>query len=128
MARLRIGIMTTAASSTVHPECVEAVQATGRLLESLGHAVDESHPAEMDSADYTPTRNATSILRKPASATANIAASRHEADRCERHCGFRNSHRRSAPALPQVQVLPLKELSGRTPSRVAEPRRLRPAQ
>jgi amidase len=31
----------------VHPECLAAVRATGRLLESLGHAVEESFPSAL---------------------------------------------------------------------------------
>ena len=44
--RLRIGLLTTAAdqSTPTHPECVAAAEATGRLLESLGHAVEPGGP------------------------------------------------------------------------------------
>lgn len=42
--RLRIGLLTTAPTGMpVDPECVEAAEKTGRLLESLGHDV---HPVE----------------------------------------------------------------------------------
>ncbi len=52
---LRIGIMPTAplGQITVHPDCVEATEAAGRLLESLGHRVEVSHPEALDDADYT---------------------------------------------------------------------------
>jgi amidase len=48
--RLRIGLMTTrpGGGAPLHPECVEAVERTGRLLESLGHSVELSHPDAMD--------------------------------------------------------------------------------
>ncbi len=32
----------------VDPECVAAVERTGRLLEDLGHSVEESHPQALD--------------------------------------------------------------------------------
>ena len=53
--RLRIGLMTQSpgGSVAVHPDCVEAAEATGRLLESLGHDVDVSHPKALDDPDYT---------------------------------------------------------------------------
>lgn len=52
---LRIGIMPTAplGQITVHPDCVEAAEAAGRLLESLGHRVEVSHPKALDDPDYT---------------------------------------------------------------------------
>lgn len=43
--KLRIGFTTsTLAGKPVHPECAEAVQKTARLLESLGHDVEEASP------------------------------------------------------------------------------------
>ena len=52
---LRIGIMTTApgGGTPVHPDCIAAAEAAGRLLESLGHRVEVSHPTALDDADYT---------------------------------------------------------------------------
>ena len=52
---LRIGVMTTSPGGAVavHPDCVAATEAAARLLESLGHAVDVSHPKAMDDPDYT---------------------------------------------------------------------------
>lgn len=52
---LRIGIMPTAplGQITVHPDCVEATEAAGRLLESLGHRVELSHPEALDDPSYT---------------------------------------------------------------------------
>ena len=52
--RLRIGILDRAAQDdyTVDPECSEAVQLTGRLLESLGHNVEFAHPASLGEPDY----------------------------------------------------------------------------
>ncbi|MGE0820815.1 MAG: amidase [Candidatus Binatia bacterium] len=48
--RLRIGMMTTAGGGAipVHPDCVTAVNDTARLLESLGHHVEESYPKTLD--------------------------------------------------------------------------------
>jgi amidase len=53
---LRVGILTHCPALEVHPECAEGTRAAGRLLESLGHAVDESWPKalfEQDTA-YSP--------------------------------------------------------------------------
>ena len=52
--RLRIGLLdrATADDYVVDPECSEAVLATGRLLESLGHSVELAHPASLGEADY----------------------------------------------------------------------------
>jgi len=48
--KLRIGMMTTAAGGAikVHPDCVAATTETARLLESLGHRVEESYPKTLD--------------------------------------------------------------------------------
>ena len=44
--KLRIGFTTVAPNETeVHPECVAATQQAAKLLESLGHEVDEAAPA-----------------------------------------------------------------------------------
>ena len=52
--RLRIGVLTEAPGAMVetHPDCVAAVEAAGRLLESLGHAVEPSGFTALDSPDY----------------------------------------------------------------------------
>jgi amidase len=42
--RLRIGLLARAPGTPVDPHCAAAVEATGRLLASLGHAVEESWP------------------------------------------------------------------------------------
>ncbi|MBL9051066.1 MAG: amidase [Tabrizicola sp.] len=43
--RLRVGICdTTLTGEAIHPEVAEAVRATGRLLEALGHQVEPSRP------------------------------------------------------------------------------------
>ncbi|HWE34378.1 MAG TPA: amidase [Solirubrobacteraceae bacterium] len=48
--RLKIGISTAPPGGQfeTHPECVTAARDAGKLLESLGHDVVESHPAVMD--------------------------------------------------------------------------------
>ena len=48
--RLRIGLTTTpvGAQFESHPECVAAAHKAAKLLEGLGHHVEDSHPAEMD--------------------------------------------------------------------------------
>jgi amidase len=52
---LRIGLMTQSPGGAVpvHADCVAAAESAGRLLESLGHAVDASYPKAMDDPDYT---------------------------------------------------------------------------
>jgi amidase len=53
--RLRVGLMTAAPNGQfeVHPDCVAAATETAKLLESLGHSVEESHPAALDDPAYT---------------------------------------------------------------------------
>ncbi|MEX2293032.1 MAG: amidase family protein [Acidimicrobiales bacterium] len=52
---LRIGLMTQApmGSVGVHADCVDATEAAGQLLESLGHRVEVSHPKALDDPEYT---------------------------------------------------------------------------
>ncbi|RMF20289.1 MAG: amidase, partial [Deltaproteobacteria bacterium] len=47
---LKIGVAMTmpAGLGELHPDCVAALEATGRALESLGHTVEASHPAALD--------------------------------------------------------------------------------
>jgi amidase len=42
--RLRIGVLARAPSGATHPECARAALETAKLLESLGHAVEEAWP------------------------------------------------------------------------------------
>lgn len=51
--RLRIGILTENPLGTgeVHADCVAAAEATARLLESLGHHVETSHPKALSSPE-----------------------------------------------------------------------------
>lgn len=53
--RLRIGLQSDAfgGSVTTHPDCVEAAEAAGRLLESLGHAVTPSRVTALDDPAFT---------------------------------------------------------------------------
>ncbi len=52
---LRIGLLTRAPGGAlpVHPDCVAAAASAARLLESLGHVVEESHPAALDEQEVT---------------------------------------------------------------------------
>jgi amidase len=54
--RLRVGLMTRAPGGQieVHPDCVTAAEEAGRLLESLGHSVEDSYPAALDDEQYVP--------------------------------------------------------------------------
>jgi amidase len=47
---LRIGLLAHSPSGELHADCVAAVRTTAALLESLGHHVEESHPAPLDRA------------------------------------------------------------------------------
>jgi amidase len=48
--RLKVGVLihNPIQDSPIHPECVEAVERTGRKLESLGHHVEYSHPPRFE--------------------------------------------------------------------------------
>jgi amidase len=48
---LRIGLMSATSTSKVHPDCAAAVESVGRLLESLGHRVELSHPPGREDPD-----------------------------------------------------------------------------
>jgi amidase len=53
VGRLRIGLMTQAPgrATQVHPDCIAAAQEAARLLESLGHHVEEAYPEALDNAE-----------------------------------------------------------------------------
>jgi amidase len=53
--RLRIGMLTQALGGQVptHPDCVAAATDAARLLESLGHRVEASHPTALDEQDFS---------------------------------------------------------------------------
>ncbi len=48
--RLRIGLMKRAplGGAPLHPDCVAAVEDAARLMESLGHHIEEAHPVALD--------------------------------------------------------------------------------
>jgi amidase len=52
--RLRVGLLDHPAMEGFagHPECAAAVRDAGRLLESMGHSVTESHPAALGEAEF----------------------------------------------------------------------------
>src|SRR5581483_933211 len=51
---VRVGVMydTPARHHPVHESCRAAVEATARILEGLGYAVEESYPTALDDADF----------------------------------------------------------------------------
>jgi amidase len=51
--KLRIGILTRSSFAEIHPECREATVATAKLLESLGHRVEESFPEALFDPEKT---------------------------------------------------------------------------
>ncbi len=55
--RLRIGIMTTPPGGQfeTHPDCIAAAQEVARMLEQLGHTVEQSHPAGVEDPEYIPS-------------------------------------------------------------------------
>ncbi|HEV8718481.1 MAG TPA: amidase family protein [Candidatus Binatia bacterium] len=52
--RLRIGLMrrTPTGGAPLHADCIAAVESAARLLTSLGHSVEEAHPAALDEHEY----------------------------------------------------------------------------
>lgn len=52
--RLRVGLLTHAPGKavTVHPDCATAATEAARLLESLGHVVEESYPKAIDDPEF----------------------------------------------------------------------------
>lgn len=55
--KLRIGILdhVPTGASVLHPDCVEAVTRAGKLLASLGHHVEKSHPQALGETEVTST-------------------------------------------------------------------------
>lgn len=51
--RLRIAVMRNHSSSDIEPACVDAVDSTARLLETLGHDVEVAHPPAMEDPTLT---------------------------------------------------------------------------
>lgn len=53
--KLRVGLATAAPNGQfdVHPDNIAGAEAAARLLESLGHSIEPSHPASFDDPDYT---------------------------------------------------------------------------
>jgi len=52
--RLRIGLLTRAPANSleVHADCVSAARDAAHLLESLGHHIEETHPAALEDAEF----------------------------------------------------------------------------
>ena len=57
--RLRVGVMKRAplGGSQLHPDCIAAVEDAAGLIRSLGHMVEESHPAALDEEQITDSFN-----------------------------------------------------------------------
>jgi amidase len=49
--RLRIGLLASNPQGPLHPDCETAVREAAKLLESLGHDVDEAHPPALDGTE-----------------------------------------------------------------------------
>src|SRR5438105_2879386 len=58
--QLRVGLLAHDPGGTLHPDCEAAVRGAAELLESLGHHVEESHPAVLDH----PAENGASFLAR----------------------------------------------------------------
>jgi amidase len=54
--KLRIGMLTRASFGEIHPECLTATEAAAKLLESLGHEVEESYPEALFDAELPARR------------------------------------------------------------------------
>jgi len=48
-------LMATSPAGDLHPDCARAVRDAGALLESLGHHVEEAHPAALDERETSQT-------------------------------------------------------------------------
>jgi amidase len=51
---LRVGLLPTSALVPIHEDCTAAVEATGRLLERLGHRVEVAHPQALEDPTVSP--------------------------------------------------------------------------
>jgi amidase len=51
--RLRVGVLASLPERPVHPDCAAAARDAGKLLASLGHAVEESHPKAFGELEFT---------------------------------------------------------------------------
>jgi len=51
---LRVGVLARHDDVPVHPDCAAAAASAGRLLESLGHEVDASHPKDVAGSPLLP--------------------------------------------------------------------------
>ena len=51
--QLRIGLLSSLSTLKIHPDCVSAVESAGHLLESLGHHVELTHPADLENPELT---------------------------------------------------------------------------
>jgi amidase len=77
-ARLRIGLFTHHAGRAPHAEALAAVANAARLLEALGHDVEDAHPAALDEPGWG-----------DAAAAVVAASTAHEIDAIERATGER---------------------------------------
>jgi len=55
--KLRIGLMTTPPGGQIetHPDCIAAAQEAAKMLEQLGHRVEQAHPVGIDDPEYIPS-------------------------------------------------------------------------
>ncbi|MEY2436614.1 MAG: amidase [Acidimicrobiaceae bacterium] len=49
--QLRVGMLASNPQGPLHPDCDTAVRGAAKLLESLGHHVEEAHPAALDGTE-----------------------------------------------------------------------------
>ena len=71
---------------TGHPECTAAVAAAARLLESLGHHVEEGHPAALEDPDFL-SHFITIVASATGSRGGDVGAGGRPAGRAGRHRG-----------------------------------------
>ncbi|MFQ5664970.1 MAG: amidase [Candidatus Binatia bacterium] len=75
--QLRIGVLATmpGGSSTLHPDCARATKEAAALLESLGHKIENSHPAALDECEES-TAHFTMLLMSWVDATLSMWAAK----------------------------------------------------
>lgn len=54
--KLRLGVLTRTSFGDIHPECLTATEAVAKLLESLGHELEESYPEALFDPDLSARR------------------------------------------------------------------------
>jgi amidase len=83
--RLKVGLLAHNPRGELHPDCEAAVREAARMLEALGHHVEESHPVPLDESETMVTFTARwcTNARRVVLATGNIVGRELTADDVE---------------------------------------------